>query len=264
MARHNGFDLPWHPLQLLGWLVTAMSSFLCYFAIRPALPAASSVAPRQTAFLALFTPLQTAVIALGFWLTYWDPTDTLVLGQREGRETATDTDALQCTDCQSTVHALSKHCTRCDRCVEGFDHHCKWLNNCIGKGNYKLFWLLIVALDAASMVQVGFGLTALATITDDSEGIDYSEGSKEAIFALIVLDVAISLLVSAAVSQLIGLHLWLRSKGMTTYEWIKARRLAQSKVKQGRHSFPEEGKQTLEVTLSNPQQFSVLDTDNII
>ena len=216
---------------------------------------------RQVAFVILFTPLQATVIALGFWLTYWDPTDTLVLKQRASRETAAETDSLQCTDCHSSVHVLSKHCTRCDRCVVGFDHHCKWLNNCIGKENYKLFWLLIVALDAASLVQVGFGLAALGTLAD-SQDIDYGEGSIQAFYALIVLNVALALLVLAAVSQLIALHIWLLSKGLTTYEWIKARRLAKSKVKQMLTS--SEGKEVLEVTLTNGQQFGKVDTENAI
>lgn len=216
----------------------------------------------QIAFLTLFTPLQATVIALGFWLTYWDPTDTLVLKQRANRETAADTDSLQCTDCHSSVHALSKHCTRCDRCVVGFDHHCKWLNNCIGKENYKLFWLLIVALDAASLVQVGFGLAALGTLADDSQDIDFGEGSKQATYALIALNMTVALLVLAAVSQLIALHIWLFSKGLTTYEWIKARRLAKSKVKQQLHS--SEDKEVLEVTLTNAQQFIKVDTENAI
>jgi len=43
MARRNGFDLPLHPLQLLGWLVTFLSTVLSYLAIRPALPYAPSV-----------------------------------------------------------------------------------------------------------------------------------------------------------------------------------------------------------------------------
>ena len=130
------------------------------------------------------------------------------------------------------MHALSKHCTRCDRCVVGFDHHCKWLNNCIGRENYKFFWLLIVALDANALVQVGFGLAALANMASDSQVVDYGEGSRAVIYTLIPVEVCISVLVFAAVSQLIVLHLWLLSKGLTTYEWIKARRLAKSKIRQ--------------------------------
>lgn len=131
-------------------------------------------------------------------------------------------DAL-CTICDSPVSATSKHCGYCNRCVDKFDHHCKWLNNCIGEYNYKLFLACIYSLEACSIISfsictyVGVGIL----VQDDSVNTEFIEFiSREIIAALILIVSGANLAISIANGNLIGLHIWLKYKGMTTYEYI--------------------------------------------
>ena len=51
-----------------------------------------------------------------------------------------------CIKCQNKKEFNIKHCFFCDKCINEFDHHCIWLNKCIGKGNKKIFILLLVLI----------------------------------------------------------------------------------------------------------------------
>lgn len=126
---------------------------------------------------------------------------------------------MVCSACDTYVSLTAKHCARCDRCVENFDHHCKWLNTCIGKCNYTWFCALLAVTGACQTVQFVFALRL--TIRDE----------RNAQFGVLVVQTVGSGLVILGVSHLILLHCWLKCKGLTTFEWIRARRERKSQVK---------------------------------
>ena len=138
-------------------------------------------------------------------------------------------DAL-CTICDSPVNTNSKHCGHCNRCVNNFDHHCKWLNNCIGEFNYKLFLGCIYSLEACAIISCAACTYAGVGVIIKDETID-SEillhfMSEEALATLILVAAVSNLIIAIANGNLVGLHIWLKYKGMTTYEYIISMRVS--------------------------------------
>nr|CAB3496710.1 unnamed protein product [Digitaria exilis] len=103
--RKHGWQLPYHPLQIVAIAVFSALGFAFYVFFVPFV----GTKPFQIVAMAIYTPL---VRSLTVYVQ---------------------------------VLKNSKHCRVCDKCVDGFDHHCRWLNNCIGKRNYKGFFVLMAS-----------------------------------------------------------------------------------------------------------------------
>ena len=112
----------------------------------------------------------------------------------------------------------SKHCGSCDRCVNGFDHHCKWLNNCIGEENYKCFIFLISSLEISESILFSF------------EVFSITRANNHPVQGLLILDSVLNASIIFLITYLIGMHILLKFKGMTTYEYIKALRKKKEKM----------------------------------
>ena len=133
----------------------------------------------------------------------------------------------------------SKHCGSCDRCVDGFDHHCKWLNNCIGSLNYRLFILLINSLEASEIILFSFEVHAL------------TKYHNRIVLALIIVDCILNFFIFLLVGYLISIHVWLKLKGITTYEYIKAKRKEKAKkINPGTQADNHEGQSLEKKSLS--------------
>ncbi|CAG9332082.1 unnamed protein product [Blepharisma stoltei] len=221
--KQNGFSRPYHPFQIATWL---MSLFLVAVAILITLILETSL---QIVFSLLFWPAQILYWILGVLATCSDPTDPLVYQQEYAINNGLSFDERNreavCTICSFYVAGNSKHCGYCNRCVSDFDHHCKWLNNCIGGKNYKLFIYLIVVLEINGLIFIIFGLYTIIDRYSYQETkekwIDiYGETGEQVIDAFIFFQTSISLAVFLANGKLIIFHIWLRSNGMTTYDYI--------------------------------------------
>uniref|UniRef100_A0A7E4VC98 Palmitoyltransferase n=1 Tax=Panagrellus redivivus TaxID=6233 RepID=A0A7E4VC98_PANRE len=151
--RHNGWTWPWHPFQVIAWLVLLA---LCIGSIISAVP------------LPVFPLAPTIILVAFIWNFMWifilisfDPgfgPSTTVPTPFDRQLNRHVIENEFCNVCQLHVLPDTKHCRRCNKCIGRFDHHCKWLNNCIGKTNYRYFLILIFSLSLVSAILFIFHL----------------------------------------------------------------------------------------------------------
>ncbi|CAD8164382.1 unnamed protein product [Paramecium octaurelia] len=177
--------------------------------------------------LIALTILITAIILTCLRATLIDPTDSIVLKERnaksKGLEFQTDIKTY-CLICQAHVIQTSKHCFSCNKCVEGFDHHCIWLNNCIGIKNYKYFFILVVLLVIFKCLRITQDVLLL---------------QKNAFQVLAFISIILDPPILIVLSYLLGMHLYFKYKGISTYDWIKRQRDKQNLKSQQQQSLPK-------------------------
>lgn len=116
-----------------------------------------------------------------------------------------------CTACCSKVTGPNtKHCMKCNRCTAGFDHHCKFVNNCVGIKNYSIFALLLLFLEIYEFFNIIICFCYLKIQ-------DFNIGSKN---FFVILVIARAILIIWFNGYLIGFHIFLKIKGISTYEYI--------------------------------------------
>ncbi|XP_054577304.1 probable palmitoyltransferase ZDHHC11B [Eptesicus fuscus] len=152
---------------------------------------------------------------------------------------------LYCCLCGVTVSEKAKHCRACNKCIAGFDHHCKWLNNCIGSRNYGWFfsslasasaWLLCV-VSVLLYIVIQYQVDPLVLRTDPQYKDIKSQNTwllflpyfhveaKTPVFVIIaVLVLVLDLISLLLIGQLFIFHLYLMSKGMSTYNYLNQSR----------------------------------------
>ncbi|CAG9332420.1 unnamed protein product [Blepharisma stoltei] len=220
--KRNGFNPPFHPFQIISWLVTTFN--ICISAIIY-IPMLDFIA--KAIFGIFYFSSQALVIIIAYKATKCDPTDPWSIEHTNpasnGTQTTQNCEAF-CTICNCNVNPKSKHCSRCNRCVDNFDHHCKWLGNCIGQRNYKLFIWLIVSLMINLLVIFVFSVILLENyfnnFGDFQDKANDKLGNCNAVIALIWIMAMFSGVFSLADIYLIGLHIYLAKLGMTTFDYI--------------------------------------------
>lgn len=154
--RVNGFQLPLHPLQLVGWITFFAFILAAFFIVIPAF--------RPTVQLPLYATISVlAVIHVVAHIAALaiDPAD-VELRKISTRKVVPEFDRSKhlhviengrCHLCNiKTSSHRTKHCSVCNKCIEKFDHHCKYLNQCVGKQNYVPFLMCVVSAVAAVLV----------------------------------------------------------------------------------------------------------------
>lgn len=163
------------------------------------------------------------LVTLIFWgiASRIDPSDPRIYGKKYNIE---GTLINYCTICRSAVAHGSKHCAKCDRCVEAFDHHCEWLNNCVGKRNYHSFFIVTFSMTLTVFMKlvIAIYLVCLGLIDQNNLIIPQSFGEKNQskYIVLIACMAAKDPFVLAILLNLLFFHIWLKAKGMTTYEYL--------------------------------------------
>jgi palmitoyltransferase len=231
MKRH-GFDLPLHPLQVSGWIGVGVVGVGFYLLQLPLLEVAMQVMTGV-----LFTGLLIVTVVLGVVSTLSDSSDPTVRAEREAialqKEFDSEKYSKQCPICETHVLERTKHCMKCNRCILEFDHHCKWLNNCIGKSNYRYFVGLIAALELLMCTSVAAGIATTVAAFTNSETQDKIRDLFEELLGFYIANTAVVTLAGTVCvfnGNLVVFHLYLKIKGMSTYEFILARRERQGKV----------------------------------
>ena len=220
--RLNGCQWPFHPLQVLSWLLLLLSPAEYFSLATPLLPISL-----ETLCIILFAVCYTVVVLAMMVATVLNPSNS---------RTEMENRPKTCGLCQMPIDESCKHCSYCNRCVVGFDHHCKWLNNCIGRRNYRYFLLCITSLEALLLTTLLGNLSALVCSVTDSGSTSQSVfGEKGTVVATAVLGAAVlaAAVGVVAVGQLIGFHVWLWKHGLTTFEYITKKRGTAEKVTEG-------------------------------
>lgn len=130
-----------------------------------------------------------------------------------------------CSICESSVNLTSKHCVQCGRCTIGFDHHCKWVNNCIGEKNYLKFIILLVITELFYLFVLcncGFFLKQVVN-TEKVKLLGVWTFGKELIYAeivIVMIAATFSVIVCIFNGYLIIFHIFIKVKGMTTFQFI--------------------------------------------
>jgi hypothetical protein len=132
------------------------------------------------------------------------------------------------------------------------------VNNCIGEQNYSNFIRLIVVVWLFEMFQATLGIMILVQGMNDQEKLNENieEMYKVKGFYYFIAVEAIFIfegtLFTILIGYLIGLHVLLKCKGLTTYEYIISRR-SENKV------IPKEKRCDTNSALNNNQSFNAKD-----
>ena len=152
------------------------------------------------------------------------PTMSMAEFRAKHHESLVKKQLFWCKHCSWYVTKTAKHCRACNRCTDEFDHHCRWLNNCVSKRNYSQFVLAICCTESLLLYEIALGALMLAGITP----LGPPAGSPLirdalALHSLLVLHLLIAAMMALPLLQLIGFHLYLRRKEISTYEWVVRR-----------------------------------------
>ena len=112
-----------------------------------------------------------------------------------------------------------------------FDHHCKWLNNCIGKKNYKSYSYLIGSFEILNLIISISGACTISGIVKKNIFYDNLHTNfhwtvilENAYLSMLILMEILALLIVIINGQLIGFHIFLGFKRLTTYQYILSKR----------------------------------------
>lgn len=114
------------------------------------------------------------------------------------------------------IDSSTKHCSKCNKCVWKFDHHCLWLNVCVGGKNYKLFISLVTIASISGISKIVYYLSSFIALK-------FSELSI-LVIASTIFAWAIEFIVLFFLLDLLVFHIYLKCKGLTTFQHIKLKR----------------------------------------
>ncbi|KAG7476238.1 putative palmitoyltransferase ZDHHC11 [Solea senegalensis] len=253
-ARRNGWSWPPHILQVVGWLVIGYLAIVSFGIYIPLLPLPWNYilySVTGTAFIVhIFAHFAAVTI---------DPADASVRVKQSYSSPVPSFDRtkqphviqdLHCYLCDVNVGPKVKHCIACNKCVEDFDHHCKWLNTCVGGRNYWFFFmalssaivgvLLLVLVILFVFIQHYLDPNILRTAPQFDRILGNGtwlvfiplapiETSSAALLILAFLTVMLSIVCLMLLCQLLGFHLYLFYKGISTYDYIKVQHRKEAK-----------------------------------
>ncbi|CDW86338.1 probable palmitoyltransferase zdhhc1-like [Stylonychia lemnae] len=237
-VKTNGFIWPYHPFQVLSWVVYTYNMIHFYLV---SIPIFTNNLVQVIILAVVYLILGVTVFYMTYITTKIDPTDRTVYLERASRQPNPDSEALKfnpqqysyhCSICKTHVLEFSKHCQACNRCVENFDHHCKWLNNCIGEINYNQFFNMLVAVSISLTFQSGINIGIIIDYRDRLKKLHQYDDMNYIIENLLnsqfhiatIVNLIVNTLVLMMVSKLLIYHIWLKYNGLTTYQHLVMKR----------------------------------------
>lgn len=235
--RKNGFERPFHPLQIVSWLVFGAN---CLIFCTLGIPLIKTFSGKLVAGVPFV--LSVAVLVRYAWqATICDPADPHLYMQVSDPQMADEhTSTLQhCKICDMPVFARTKHCRSCKKCIRVFDHHCIWLNNCIGEYNYRAFAVCLASVAVITCTCLATCVYLLAGCLVEGEA--FAKPSQYGVFfvgipkgraaALLGVMILVNLPLFVLDIQLIVLHWFLTSQQLTTYDYIVKKKKQQDEKK---------------------------------
>ncbi|XP_071732386.1 probable protein S-acyltransferase 15 [Rutidosis leptorrhynchoides] len=123
----------------------------------------------------------------------------------------------RCDKCSSYKPPRAHHCRICRRCVLKMDHHCTWINNCVGQMNYKAFFLLVLYATISS-------LYATVIIVGCGFQKDWESAWMIRLKTFYITSGLMISLLSLTLGTLLGWHIYLVTRNMTTIEYYEGTR----------------------------------------
>ncbi|KAJ0000343.1 hypothetical protein NQD34_012185, partial [Periophthalmus magnuspinnatus] len=262
-ARMNGWSWPPQVAQVIGWLMfiyMAIVSFGIYVPLLP--PPWNHLFCYYDCALTLCFQLIGIAFVLHF-VTHLvaeiiDPADVSVRAKQTYSNPVPLFDRtkqshviqdLHCYLCDVKVGPKVKHCGVCNKCVQDFDHHCIWLNNCVGGRNYYFFvalcsatfgTLLLIIVILFIFIQHYLDPDNLRTapqfnnlLTNETWLVFLPAAPLKTTSAGLLVVAFITVLLSQVslllLGHLLGLHLYLLYKGISTHDHIKMQRQKQAR-----------------------------------
>jgi len=221
----NGFSRPFNRLQIASWFVYAYLniSFHAVFGCVDILGGVHillSFGMMASAFYATkANVVDTFIRERGF------PTPKMTMDEfrEKHRESLVKKQLFWCKHCEWYVSKKAKHCRACNRCTDEFDHHCRWLNNCVSKQNYHLFVGAIVCTEGLLLYEIVLGALMLTDLAPTHARTPLVIDGGMAWHSLLALHLLIASMMALPLLQLIGFHLYLHQKAISTYEWVVRR-----------------------------------------
>lgn len=124
-----------------------------------------------------------------------------------------------CDKCSAYKPPRTHHCRVCKKCVLRMDHHCVWINNCVGHRNYKPFFVLVFYATMAC----AYSLTVIINSVLQKD-LDFSGNLPLKIFYISFGSMIVGL--NIVLGSLLGWHVYLITRNMTTIEYYESKRSA--------------------------------------
>lgn len=242
--RKNGWETPFHVLQLATWVVFPAVMALFFIFYTPVLNKTLAIVLSIVYATACLITVMAVALCTGT-----DPSDdcitipSVIVDARESRSE----NRVYCNVCMKFVNDQSRHCRLCDKCVDVFDHHCKWLNNCVGRKNYQYFLCSVVGASVFLAVQIAVGIYVVVKLftdeddimersatsfgcsieKDDSSGLCEDGNYRVPLQALQIVHIVLLAFLSPwlfMIGQLALFHFHLCMEHITTYDYIVRQR----------------------------------------
>eukprot|EP00929_Paragymnodinium_shiwhaense_P097365 TRINITY_DN59079_c0_g1_i1.p1 TRINITY_DN59079_c0_g1~~TRINITY_DN59079_c0_g1_i1.p1 ORF type:complete len:524 (+),score=121.21 TRINITY_DN59079_c0_g1_i1:144-1715(+) len=254
-VRRHGFEMPLHPLQVVGFVVFGFDVFVYAFFGLPLLASSGALPVIAVAYAVSVVSLVIAALRA----TLCDPSDPRLFGRGDATSKEGDLEFLPyCTICSVPVNPRSKHCRECNKCVDVFDHHCMWLNNCVGAANYGAFFGTISSVAAMTSILLATCLFLFldfilnpASFEERVPDVDvFRDIPQELSIVVLVLLVLLNTPLFLLDVQLLVLHCFLMSQQLTTYEYIQQKRDEQDAREAGQSSYRTDDRKPVSVSRS--------------
>lgn len=231
-VRQHGLQRPFHPLQVVSWVVFALDVSIFCAVVLPLI----SAVHWQVLVGLVYAASVSSIVAAALVATLCDSGDPQLRSPPPLEED--EHKFAFCTLCVLHVQPRSKHCRMCNKCVAEFDHHCIWLNNCIGSANYRAFAGAIISAAVMTGLVTGTSLYLAVEFFFDNDAFvsRCDEASAAAadvagVFTCVLIFMNFPLFLLD--SQLIMLHMFLYTQKLTTYEYIVRKHHMEKEVEAG-------------------------------